>query len=140
MMKRKSLCFTLLIGIYTLFAFQTAVFAKAELEVIDTLKLKDSPLDIVISRDGATAYILCENNILIYSMEGNKITDSIPLAGKFTEIALSPDNTRLLLTNTKEKQVSIVQVSQIYDMEIGQSPIIGDKDAPLSLFVFFDFQ
>jgi DNA-binding beta-propeller fold protein YncE len=140
-MKKKSLHFiTLSIIFATALCFPTTVLAKIEWKVLDSIPLEDKPLDITISRDGATAYILCKKKILLYSTQENKVTDAIPITGSFSQIAISTDGERLLLTNTKKKQISIIQISKVYDIEVGQSPIIGKANAPINVFLFFDYQ
>ena len=118
----------------------TSVLAKVELSVVNRIELEDNPLDIAVSRDGTTAYILCEKGLLIYSILQNKVTDTIQLTGRFSQIAISPGGENLLLTDTEKKQVSIIRISQIYDIEMGQSPVIGQVDAPVNVFAFLDYQ
>jgi DNA-binding beta-propeller fold protein YncE len=140
MNKKISHHISLLIAATFVVCLSTSALAEIEWSIVDRIALEDSPLDIAISRDGETVYILCEKNILIYSPRQNKVTDTIPLTGKFSQIALAPEEGLLLLTDAKEKQVSIIQISQVYDIEIGQSPIIGKADAPVNVFAFVDYQ
>ena len=123
-----------------LLGIKESAFAKIESKVLKNITLNDTPRDITISSDGATAYILCSKNILIYSTQANKVIDTIPLTGEFSQIALSPDGEKLFLTDTKKKQLSIIQVSQVYDIKVGQSPVIGKADAPVTVFTFLDYQ
>lgn len=118
----------------------TSVLAKVEWSIVNRIELEDSPLDVAVSRDGTTAYILCEKSLLIYSILQNKVTDTVQLRGKFSQVAISPGGENLLLTDTEKKQVSIIRVSQIYDIKIGQSPIIGQVDASVNVFAFLDYQ
>ncbi|MCP4681994.1 MAG: hypothetical protein GY864_06660 [Desulfobacterales bacterium] len=122
------------------FCFVMSAGAKVELNTKEIVPLKDHPLDITISIDGATAYVLCEENILLISTQESKVVDTIPLTDIYSRIALSPDGNKLLLTNSTKKEVSIIRISTVYDIEIGQSPIIGKKDAPINIFLFFDYQ
>ena len=69
-----------------------------------------------------------------------KITDTIPVSGKYTRISLSPDGSRLFLTDAAKKELSIIEITQIYDIAIGASPVIGKADAPVSIVAFLDFQ
>jgi len=117
-----------------------SVLAKVEWSIVNRIELEDSPLDLAVSRDGTTAYILCEKGLLIYSIVQNKVTDTIQLKGKFSQIEISPGGENLLLTDTEKKQVSIIRISQIYDIKIGQSPIIGQVDASVNVFAFLDYQ
>ncbi len=118
----------------------TTAFSKIEWEVLNNISLKCEPQDIAVSGDGATAYILCKDSIKLFSMRDNKVSDSIPVKDDFSGIALSPDGKKLLLTNPGKKQVSVIQISQVYDIAIGKSPVIGDKNAPVTVFAFLDYQ
>lgn len=140
MKKHLSRFLVLSISILIALCLSTSASAKVEWNFADSIALENSPLDIAISSDGETVYILCENNILFYSTRENKITDTIPLTEKFSQIAITPDGERLLLTDSQGKQISIIQVTQVYDIEVGQSPIIGKTDAPVNIFLFLDFQ
>lgn len=120
--------------------FATGVFAKVEWEILKNITLDDNPRDIAISKDGATAYILCSKGVQIYSTQANKVTGTIPLKDDFSQIAISPDGVSLFLTKTEEKEISIIQISQVYDIPIGNSPVIGKKGAPVTFFAFLDYQ
>ena len=126
--------------IATIFCFAKGTFAKVEWEILKDITLDDTPRDITISSDGSTAYILCNKSIQVYSTNENKVTATIPLKDDFTQIAVSPDGERLFLTKTQGKQLSVIQVSQIYDIAVGTSPVIGNADAPVTIFAFLDYQ
>jgi len=114
--------------------------AKVEWELLEKIALDDAPNDIAISSKGTTAYILGTNKILIYSTQENKVTDTIPITGKFSQIAISADGEKLFLTGAESKQLSIIKVTSIYDIQVGQSPVIGKLDAPVSMVAFLDYQ
>ncbi|MCP4690620.1 MAG: hypothetical protein GY859_21385 [Desulfobacterales bacterium] len=114
--------------------------AKVEWDIVKNIPLQDNPLDLTLSRDGANTYILCEKSIVIYSAQDQRITDVIPVEAGFTRIALSPDGQYIYLTDPGNKMVSVIQLSEVFDMKIGKSPVIGNPDAPVSIFAFFDFQ
>ncbi len=122
-----------------LFCFATIGHAELEYSITKYLTLEDTPRAIVLARDGATAYILCNDQILVYSVNANKVTNRIPLANKFSEIAISPDGMKLFLTGA-DKKLSVMRVSQIVDISIGNSALIGPVNAPVTLFVFMDYQ
>lgn len=140
MNKNISHYFPLFLAVMFALCLSTSVLAKVEWSVVNRIELEDNPLDIAVSRDGTTAYILCEKGLLIYSTLQNKVTDTIQLTGRFSQIAISPGGENLLLTDTEKKQVSIIRISQIYDIEMGQSPVIGQVDAPVNVFAFLDYQ
>lgn len=120
--------------------FSTHALADVEWSTLNDVGLQETPLDIAVSRDGMTAFILCEKSIKLYSIREGKVTDTIPITARFSQIALSPDGETLLLTDTEKKQLSVIRVTPVYDMKIGQSPVIGKADAAVSIFAFMDYQ
>ena len=118
----------------------STVEAKIEWHIANSIALEDTPLDVVISQDGLTTYILCEKKVLLYSTQEKKVTDTIPVTERFTRITLAPDGENLFLTNPGKKEITIVQVTPIYDIKIGQSPVIGNPEAPVTIVAFLDFQ
>ena len=130
----------LLLTLTIAFCFSFSAFAKVELDITKKIPLEYKPLDLAVSPDGSTAYILCQNKIVLYSLRENKATDTIPIKGEFTQISLSPKGEQLFLTDTKAKEVSIIRISEIFDHKIGGSAVIGKADAPVSVFAFLDYQ
>jgi DNA-binding beta-propeller fold protein YncE len=130
----------LFFAVFALLCFAGNVSAKAEWKTLKNISLADTPKDIVVSKDGATAYVLCEKSIQVVSTKSGKTTSSVPVNENFTKIALSADGETVYLTDSKNKQVTVMQFSQIYDIEIGNSAVIGKKDAKVNLVAFLDYQ
>jgi len=118
----------------------TALNAKVEWEILKDIALTDDPRDIAIASDGSTAYILCSKSVQIYSTQEKKVTGSIPLEGDFSQIAVAPNGEELFLTKTAGKQLSVIKVSQVYEIPVGTSPVIGKAGAPVTIFAFLDYQ
>jgi len=131
---------TFFFAIAAMMCFSTGTFAKVEWEILKNITLDDNPRDIALTGDGKTAYILCSESVQIFSTRGNKVTGTIPLKDDFSQIAISPDGEKLFLTKTTGKEISIIQISQVYDIPIGNSPVIGKKGAPVTFFAFLDYQ
>jgi protein-disulfide isomerase len=130
----------LMFCIAVVLCFSANALADVEWNTLNDVDLQETPLDIAVSRDGMTAFILCEKSIKLYSIREGKVTDTIPITASFSQIALSPDGQTLLLTDPKNKQLSVIRVTPVYDIKIGQSPVIGKADAPVSIFAFMDYQ
>lgn len=128
------------LAVIAVLCFTTGAWAKIEWEVLKKIKIEGEPLDIAVSSDAATVYILCSKNIQVYSTRANKITETIQVEGDFSQIAISSDGKKLFLTDTKSKQVSIIGISEVYNIDVGKSPVIGKADAPVSVFAFVDYQ
>jgi len=120
----------------------SAMPAGAEMQwsVLGTIPLEDTPKDIAISRDGTSAYVLAEQSILLVSLQENKVSDKIPLAEPFERIALSADESSVLLTKPQSRAITVLQIAQVYDIPAGKSPVIGSPKAPVSVVAFLDLQ
>ena len=140
MKKQRHHILYLFMAITAALCFATGVSAEVEWSTLKNIDLKEPPLDIAVSRDGQTAYILGAKTIQLYSMTESKVTDTIPVTGSFSRIALSPDGETLLLTDAKNKQLSVIRVTPVYHIEIGLSPVMGKADAPVTIFAFMDYQ
>ena len=58
----------------------------------------------------------------------------------FSQIAVAPSGEQLFLTNAAGKQLSVIQISQVYDIPVGTSPVIGKEGAPVTVYAFLDYQ
>jgi DNA-binding beta-propeller fold protein YncE len=121
-------------------AFYTQSFAAVESTVIQTLNLDSPPLDVAVSPDGEKLYILTDNgNILIYSAKG-KLTDTIKVDKDINAIRISRSGDVLFLSSQKSKQVQVVLLDFIQNIDISGSPFKGPDNAPVVIAVFSDFQ
>ena len=118
----------------------TAVSGKIKHETPKDIQLQETPKDIILSRDGSTAYILGQQNIMIYSVQEAKVTDTIPLTKAYSRFALSPDESSFYLTAQDAPQVAVIQFSIVNTIEIGKSPVIGNVNAPVMVAAFLDYQ
>ena len=121
-------------------AFTPTATAKIEWEVEKTISLEAAPLDMAITKDGATAYILSKGAILVYSIREQKTTDTIPVKGEFVGISIAPDGESLFLTDVKQKQITVIRISEVFDIAVGGSPVIGKAEASVSVVAFLDYQ
>lgn len=140
-MNKKHLC--VVTSVYVLIfvlSFALCAYAKIEWRILEDVALEHEPLGVAISRDGATLYVLGPKMVSVCSMISRKVTDTIPLQEEFTGIDISPDGETLVLANAKSKKISLVELTPVIDLDIGESPIIGKKDAPVTLFAFLDYQ
>lgn len=131
---------SLIVLIFLSVNYSPAAFAGIEWDIQKTLTLDDTPLDVAYSLYGAKAYVLCKKNLLIYDLESGKVTDKIPLETEFSKIAVTPNQDLVYLTDVQGKKISVLSISNVYTIDIGQSPIIGPKDAKVNIVAFLDFQ
>ncbi|MCP4629708.1 MAG: hypothetical protein GY850_40305, partial [bacterium] len=105
-----------------------------------TIDLKEKPQDMALSGDGSTAYILADGKVLVYSMREGKVTGDIPVKGKFSSISVAPKSGELFLADEAGKKITVVSISEVFNIPIGKSPAIGNKDAKVTLYAFLDYQ
>jgi hypothetical protein len=120
--------------------FSNPLLARIHMDILRHVALNENPKDIALSIDGTTAYILCDKKIIFYSINKDKIIDSLELKENFSQIALSPNGENLFLTNSEKKQLTIITISHIFNMPIDNSPVIGNQDAKVNIYVFLDYQ
>ncbi len=125
---------------FSLGTLSGTAFAVVEAEVFKSIAIEEKPLDVAVSMDGTKAYVLGEKNLFIFNIPNYELVNKLPLAGNFSRLTLSPDGGSLYLTDSVAKQVTIMQVSEIFNIEIGQSFIIGNKNAPVHIVAFLDYQ
>jgi protein-disulfide isomerase len=139
--KRNIVFFIIIVCFICCFSgFNKSAYAKIEWSIIKKTELADSPKDMALSNDNTTVYILGTKGIMIYSIRENKITDTIPITGNYSQIELSSNGEKLFVADTASKELSIIEISEVYDIPVEQSPIIGKADAPVSVVAFLDFQ
>ena len=136
----RKVCVLWMILAILLTAFCANSFAKVESSVIKTLNLDGPPLDVAVSPDGQKLYILTDNGrILIYSDQG-QLSDTLTVDKDIDAIRISRSGDILFLSSQKSKQVQIVLVDFIQDIDISGSPYKGPENAPVVITVFSDFQ
>ena len=111
-----------------------------EWDVRETLNLESPPVDLAASLNGKYIYVLTsQGSILIYSVEG-KLKDKISVGRQVDGLKVGPWEDVILLTSKKNKQVQIVLLDFIKDIDLSHSPFKGPADAPVEIAVFSDFQ
>ncbi len=123
-----------------IFISSSIVLAEIEWNILNSIDLDEKPVDVAISKDGGTTYILCKNSIKVHSTLENKITDMIPLSGNFSQITISHDGDKLLLTDSDNKKISIIENVPVFNIKTGDSPVIGKGDVPVNIVMFSDYQ
>jgi protein-disulfide isomerase len=137
-MNYRAIVFLLLI--LSLSGFFTPSVASVESDIIRTLKIEETPLDLAVSVDGRWIFVLTEQgNIFIYTADGT-LSDSIAVDKDVDGIKVGPRENTLLLTNRKDKTVQLLALEFIQAINISGSPFKGPANAPVVMVVFDDFQ
>ena len=114
--------------------------ANVEWEVWRTFKLNQEPIDVAVSIDGKSIFILTENGeIFIYSLNG-VLTGKISVGKSVDAIKPGPKENILFLSSRRDQTVQVITLDFIQDINVSGSPFKGPADAPVVIVVFDDFQ
>lgn len=114
--------------------------AAVEWDVAKKMPTNSTPLDVAVSTDGKLTFVLTDQGtVQIYSAKGT-LENTIEVGKSVKNIDISPDGSKLYVSNTAAKSIDIINVSMIYDINTAKSPIKGPADAPVVIAVFSDFQ
>ena len=118
----------------------TQSLALVEWNIHKTLKLDTQPLDVAVSKNGTSIFVLTQTGkILIYSPDG-KLKDKIDVGNHVDQIKTGPGEEWLFLSSRKNKTVEILHLDFIQHIDISGSPFKGAENAPVAIAVFSDFQ
>ena len=114
--------------------------AAVEVSIQQTLQTDAAPIDVVVSGDGRTTFVLTDNgSVLLYDNSG-KLTEKIEIGSHIDGIDLGPNGERLYATSRQNKTVEIIELSFIKKINIEGSKFKGPADAPVTIAVFSEFQ
>lgn len=120
----------------------SAPAAQAEIEstLIQTVQLKNKPIDIEISLSGQSFYVLDNRGqLLIYDNSG-ELKDTLDVGKDVDQIKVSPRDDYLFLSSSKKKTIQVLSLSVVQEINTKGSPFKGPEDAPVVMAVFSDFQ
>lgn len=137
-MERK--CVICLLAFLIIPALYTKSSASVEWDTYKTLELAVQPLDIAVSKNGDTIFVLAKSGkILIYSSDG-KLQDEVDVGNHFDQIEAGPSEEWLFLSSRKNKTVEILHIDFIQTIDTSGAPFKGPANAPVVIAVFSDFQ
>ncbi len=127
--------------------FGTSLMASAESESPElvyqktkTWKLPHKPIDFVQSIDGEKIFFLTDNHqILIYEPTGT-LKGTIPVEPGVTRIDTDVHGETILLLDSGQNSFTSVSFDFIVDIDLTDTPILGDVNAPVTITVFTNFQ
>ena len=136
--KLAKLCFVLIIAFFLLAV--SPAYSAVEWNIKKTLKTDSVPLDVSVSQNGRSIFILTEEgDVLIYDREGT-LTDTIKVGTHVDQIKIGPRDELLFATSRQKKSVDVIELNYIYTIDTAGSPYKGPQEAPVVITVFSDFQ
>ncbi len=114
--------------------------AKVEWRIENTLKTGQPPLDVAVSPNGQSIFVLTsDGSILIYDSKG-KLEDTIKVGAHIDQIRVGPGGEQIFATSRQNQTVEIISLNFIRKINVMGSPSKGRADAPIIVTVFSDFQ
>jgi protein-disulfide isomerase len=113
---------------------------RVDWNIGQTLQIAQPVRDMVVSREGKWIFVLTSSGqVAIYKPDGT-LTDTLKLGPHIDAIAAGPRADQLLVHNSKDHTVQVISIEPVHDIPIGQSPVLGNPSAPVTIIVFADFQ
>ena len=133
-----------LIGVIIVLALAVGVgsvdAARTEWQVIQTLLFENEPLDMLVENRTRRVYVLSDaGEILIYGFNGG-MKGKINVGPDVAQIKAGPSDGILFLLRKQGKSIQSVSIDVTEKINITESPLKGEKDAPVTIAVFSDFQ
>lgn len=141
-MKIKTILSIVLLSIVMIPGAFTGGFAAGDVEwnILKTLQLDATPLDVAITPDGRRIYVLTDQGeILVYSST-QKVEGRVEVGKQVDQLKLGPRGETLILTSSRNRTIQVATVDFIQNIDTSGAPYKGPEDAPVVIAVFDDFQ
>jgi len=116
------------------------VQAAVEISLQKTLKTDAVPIDVTVSPDGRSTFVLTDDgSVVVYDNLGNQ-KDTIEIGSHIDQIEIGPGGERLFATSRQNKTVEIILLNFISNINTAGSEFKGPEDAPVTIAVFSEFQ
>ena len=124
----------------TLLLSSSTGFAEIEWNVLQTLNLKEPPVDIAFSTSRNKILVLTEKgNLQIFEPDGQQIAN-LDVGKGFNRLYHVQGSDVVLLSGQNNKTAKIVELSFIEQINTIGAPFLGAENAPVVIAVFSDFE
>ena len=120
--------------------YASRVQGAVEMELEKTLKPDAAPIDVAVTPDGKSTFVLTENGtVLVYDEQGD-LEDTLNVGPHIDSIEIDPSGEKLFAASRQNKTVDIIQLSFIQQINTAGSPYKGPDNAPVAVVVFSDYE
>lgn len=131
---------SLLLVVFGILAMAFHAHAAVEFRIQKTLQTDAAPIDVAVTADGRSTFVLTENgHVLVYDARGN-LTETINIGSHIDRIDLDPRGERLFASSRRNKTVEIIQLDFIKKIDTEGAMFKGPANAPVTIAVFSEFQ
>lgn len=114
--------------------------AQVDAQVVRTLQLKASPVDLVIPDRGRYIYVLTSDAKLQIYKNNGQLRDTVTVDPGVDRIQAGPGEDRLYLISSADNKIQELNLAFIHKIPVDGSPTKGSLDAAVAVVVFTDFQ
>lgn len=137
----------LLLPICTVMVFSLAIMSPVSstgdsFSILDQreMVLSGTTVDIAVSSDGRWTFVLTSGGeIAIYGVAGD-LVQTLKVDKGYNTIEYSPAGNKLILGGPAKRELSVLTLTMVYDLDYSGSPFRGPANAPVTIAVFNDFQ
>ena len=135
---RSIVLFTLVIVLGA--AVNSFAAGSVEWNILKTLQLEATPIDVALSPDGRRIFVLTEQGEVVIYSSAAKMENKIDVGKHVDQLKLGPRGDTLILTSGENKTVEIVSLDFIQKINTTGAPFKGAEDATVVIALFDDFQ
>ena len=129
-----------LISLILLLAMVSPTRAEVDAQVVRTLQLEATPVDLVIPGNGRYIYVLTADAKLQIFKNTGELYGTLTVDPGVDRIQAGPAEDRLYLINAAGNRIQEISLTFIVDIPVDGSPTKGSLDAAVAVVVFTDFQ
>jgi len=130
----------LALAVLCILTYASRVQGAVEMELEKTLKPDAAPIDVAVTPDGKSTFVLTENGtVLVYDEQGD-LEDTLNVGPHIDSIEIDPSGEKLFAASRQNKTVDIIQLSFIQQINTAGSPYKGPENAPVAMVVFSDYE
>ena len=113
---------------------------SVEWNILKTLQLEATPIDVALSPDGRRIFVLTEQGEVVIYSSAAKVEAKIDVGKHVDQIKLGPLGSTLILKSGENKTVEIVSLDFIQKINVSGAPFKGAENAAVVIAVFDDFE
>ena len=114
--------------------------AEVVSRTLATVTTEQAPLDVATSADGRWTFLLLRGGEVQILDPGGQLQGSFQAGEKASSIASSQRGDLLYVTDWDSKELRIVAVEFVHEIDVSGSPLKGPAEAAVTIAVYSDFQ